>query len=381
VKRTPIIAVAWLSAAVMVIMSSGCATASNPLAGRGVGQGAPPMTLAQRIGAAFQKTGESLAIKPRVVKAEDPLNLKNTPERITPEVYLEAAQLCEKQGNIDGAIEQCQKALAVAPDNVPTHLNLARLYSLKKDYASAAASYQQALKGNPNDVKAFLGLARLYARQEDFTSATATYQQALQVHPDSGVLLNDLGLCYARQGDVPRALQSLSRAVQADPSSKLYRNNYGTLLVEAGEPNEALQQFSAAHGPSVANYNLGLLLYKKGDAKTAVHYLQQALQLDPSLQPARALLAQLGAGGAAESYSANTAPQYGGQPQASNSPYSYRAAGGAQQNSNGGSPSYAEVRIPNMGQSAPYGESQTPPQPGQYGYQTSVSPQHLPPVR
>ncbi|MEQ8791551.1 MAG: tetratricopeptide repeat protein [Pirellulaceae bacterium] len=374
---------AWLAAAGMTF----CGCAINNTGPRGVGQAAP-LTFGQRIGAAFQRTGEALTPKPRVVKAKDPLGLKNQPDRINPEVYTQAAQLCEQQGNIDGAIEQYQQALAVDPKHQKSLVSLAQLYAQQSNYEQATISYRRALEVDPRDAKALLGLARLYARQEDYTNATTTYRQAIQAHPENGVLLNDLGLCYARQGDVPRALQALSQAVQVDPKSQLYRNNFGTLLADAGQTSEALQQFSMAHGPSAANYNLGVLLYQKGDHAAAARHLQQAVQLDPSMEAAHTLLARLDGGRSTGASQVGVNQANGDTYNTAHYDYANQPAnnygdGGARRNMNDGTPSYAEVQIPEVDRNWSYGEAQTPPQPVQYGsdYQTSAFPRPLPPVQ
>lgn len=375
-KRAPILAVIWLSAAAPFM--GGCAGPTNSMRAAGVGQPAPPMTFSQRLGQAFKKTGEAFTIKPKIIPAADPIGLASNPKHVDADVYYGAGQLFEKKGDVASAIGQYKQALSSNPEDIKSMQALARLYTGQGDIDAAVAMYRQALAVKPDDLQSLHELARLYDRQEDFRSATEVYRRALSAHPGKGVLLNDLGLCYARQGDVPRALESMSAAVQADPSSKLYRNNLATVMVEAGYPDQALQHFTAAHGPAVANYNLGLLLYQQGDQQAAARYLRQAIQLDSSLQPAQALLIRIeGPASAARpsgSYpsSATAAPAGGNE-----SPVAGRASG------NPAAPSYAEVRIPDMRAASSYSNAQLPPQPDAYSsaFQTSAYPRALPPVQ
>jgi Tfp pilus assembly protein PilF len=350
---------------------TGCASGGQSgLTAPGVGQQAPPLTLGQRIGAAFKRTGEALTPKPRVIPAEDPLNLATQPKKVGPEIHVKWAQLFEQKGDTKTAIDH----------------------------------YQQALRVAPNDLKALVGLARLYDRAEQFDNATQAYERALRAHPNHAVVLNDLGLCYARQGDVARSLNALSKAVDADPGSKLYRNNLGTILIERGLPDEALRHFIVASGEPAANYNVGVLLYKKGDPAAAARYLRRAAQLDPSLESAHALLARLEPAAPANNIPASSIPAnnypanaaaYAADPAAQTT----RAAPthpapsatsiapvvtppGAGGQSHSAPPSYPDVRMPQMGQYAPYGEAQTPPEPDTYGgsFQPTAFPRQLPPA-
>lgn len=372
-KQTPLASLALLSVLALLPLT-GCAGGMfRQNSSATLGQPAPPTTIAQRIGNAFRKTGEALTPKPWVVPADDPLMLSSKPKKVSPDVYVQAAQLFEQKGDVNNAIAQFKQALAL----------------------------------DANNLKALLGLARLYDRTEDFAKATETYERALQAHPNHAVVLNDLGMCYARQGDVNRSLDALSKAVDADPNSTLYRNNLATILIDRGLPKEALRHFVAANGEAAGNYNVGLLLYKQGNAAEAVPYLRRAAELDPSLESARALLARIQPGSTqqanATQYPANPAGFNGQAAQrvqqpartAQASPPAVQTSASSPQYyapvvspseagaSGASSPAASDVRLPQLGQFAPYGEAQAPPQPDQYGgsFQPTAFPRQLPPVQ
>jgi tetratricopeptide (TPR) repeat protein len=203
--------------------------------------------------------GDALRIEPKVIPAPDPTTLSSRTPELGFEVYYQAAKLAEQQGRNDQAISQYQRALEKAPDNLPTMLSFARLYD----------------------------------RQGEFERAVEIYQNAIKAHPDSAVAHNDLGLCLARQGNYPASVLSLREAVRLEPSKALYRNNYGTVLVAAGQTQEALAQFQQVHPPAAAHYNLAYLLQQAGKTSEAVDHLRQAVAIDPALDPATELLAQL----------------------------------------------------------------------------------------
>lgn len=209
-------------------------------------------------------TGGAAAAKASLPE-DDPLRLDRVPRKIGPEVYVGAARLLENQGKFD----------------------------------EAEAKYREALKVAPRDFAALIGLARLYDRQGQGAKALEMYRSAAKAHPENPLVFNDLGLCYRRQRQSKPAIEAFRKAVALKPDEAKYRNNLAAALVEAGQPDEALQQLLAVHTPAAAHYNLAFLLQQQGDRQAAANHLHQALQHDPTLAPARQMLAQLGQAGEA----------------------------------------------------------------------------------
>ena len=179
------------------------------------------------------------------------------------------------------------------PIGADLHFHAGRIYESNQNFARAISHYEQALQTEPEDSKSMVALARTAGRTGDLPRAEALYVQAAKLQPQDAAILNDLGLCYVKQGKFDAAIEVLARAVQQSPNSVRYRNNFATILVNAGRPDAALQQMAAVHGRAVAHYNVGFLLFKRGDAKRARRYLGLALQADPQMVPARQVLAQL----------------------------------------------------------------------------------------
>src|SRR5690606_190013 len=107
-------------------------------------------------------------------------------------------------------------------------------------------------------------------------------------HPRDAAPLNDLGLCYARQGKYGDSVEMFRRAVTLDPLKPLYRNNLATVLVELDRAPEAVEQLATVHNQSVALYNVGFLLNKRGQQAEALSYFERALESDPKFDAARA---------------------------------------------------------------------------------------------
>jgi tetratricopeptide (TPR) repeat protein len=178
----------------------------------------------------------------------------------SPEFFIFAAQMCERQGDLPQARQNLQRALSMWPGNA--------------DVLRAAA--------------------RMEDRQSNLPLAESLYQQAVTSNPQNAAALNDLGLCLAREGKLEPSLQVLEQAVHLQPDKSLYRNNAATVLVEMRQDQRALGHLAAVHNPAEANFNLGQLLVDRGRPADAVPYFQTALQLNPGLQQAQDALAKLG---------------------------------------------------------------------------------------
>jgi tetratricopeptide (TPR) repeat protein len=119
------------------------------------------------------------------------------------------------------------------------------------------------------------------------------YRQAVTANPNHAGALNDLGLCLARQGKLDESIQVIEKATTIQPEKSLYRNNAATVLVEMRQDQRALAHLASAHGPALANYNMGQLLVQRGRSEDAAGYFTAALQIDPTMQAAQAALANL----------------------------------------------------------------------------------------
>jgi tetratricopeptide (TPR) repeat protein len=213
--------------------------------------------ISSAVGSAIAKTKDALTIKPKVIPAPDPLSLSNESRDVGPEIYFASARMQESQGNVPRADELYRKALEEAP----------------------------------KDLGVLLHYARMHDRAGNLDRAVEIYRQAISAHPQDAAAYNDLGLCLARQERYGESADALRRAVDLQQDNPLYRNNLAAVLVELGRNDEALSHLAAAHGPAVAHYNLGYLLFKSDKPQQAAPFIQKALALDPQMAPARQLLA------------------------------------------------------------------------------------------
>ncbi|TWT30881.1 tetratricopeptide repeat protein [Blastopirellula retiformator] len=205
---------------------------------------------------AGKSISDAFTTKSQSTAVDDPLSLSNMPDQLGPTIYLSAGRMLEQQGKFEEAAKQ----------------------------------YQTALQEQPDKLFALLSVARLMDRQGKSTAALEYYQKAAEAHPDSAIAMNDLGLCYLKLKRFDDAMASIFKATTIEPENKRYRNNMSSALVDANRLEEAFSQLEYAHGAAVAHYNLGYLLFKKGDGHLARLHLNLAIEKDPDLESARQLL-------------------------------------------------------------------------------------------
>ncbi len=173
------------------------------------------------------------------------------------------------------------------------HVALAQMSHRSGQIPQARQHYQKALAMDPKHLDALLGAARMEDREGRLDVAQMLYQRAAKAHPKSATAQNDLALCYARRGDLPAAAEILNQAIRIEPRKALYHNNAAKVLVEMNQVKPAMDHLAAVHTPAVANYNMAVLLNDRGRGVEALPFLSQAISLDPTMQPAHEMLAQL----------------------------------------------------------------------------------------
>lgn len=284
------------------------------------------------------KAGQSLS------EPVDKISLSTPTGPATPQFYVAVSRMSERQGNVQQARQQLQQGLAKWP----------------------------------RDVELLRAAARLEDRQGNLAVAETLYHRAITANPQHAGASNDLGLCLARQGKFEQSAQAIEQAIRVQPDKALYRNNAATVLVEMRQDQRALAHLSAVHPPAESSYNLGQLLVDRGRPHEAITYFEQALALDPTMQPAQLAIARLnGAPATATQFAAEPAPRQ----QVIPSQYGPQLA--PQQ-------PVAEPTFPATARGPAFGTSSYAPPTGYYPstatpaapqYQTAAAPRYLPSVR
>jgi tetratricopeptide (TPR) repeat protein len=215
--------------------------------------------------AQFQK---ALAIKPGFVDGQDNLGI----------VLLQ-------KGRVDEAITQFHKALEIKPGYPDACNSLGIALMQKGRVDEAIASYKEALRSKPNYADAHYNLGIALLGEGRVGQAISQYQEALEIKPDYVDAHNNLGAALLQQGKVEEAISHFQKALQINPESAKAHLNLGLALLKKGNVREATVQFQKTleikPDDADALFNLGNILRQMGNMDDAIAHFQKTLAIDP----------------------------------------------------------------------------------------------------
>jgi len=117
-------------------------------------------------------------------------------------------------GDIDGAIEEFKKALAVDPENVNVLNSLGVCYGVQGKLDLAIEAFEGAIHLEPKDVMATFNLGLAHLRQGDQEKALGLFLEAHGLDGDNPEVCCQIGMCYRDRGRAEAALEYLEKAAQ-----------------------------------------------------------------------------------------------------------------------------------------------------------------------
>lgn len=122
------------------------------------------------------------------------------------------------QGDLSGAMQQYEAAIALKPDYTRPLTNLGVLYREQGKFEQAEALLLRAAQSDPAAVEPLSNLGLVYADKGQPHQAIQAYQAALQLDAGVAEIWLNLGLAQRDAGQRDQAVRSLQRALQLDPS-------------------------------------------------------------------------------------------------------------------------------------------------------------------
>jgi tetratricopeptide (TPR) repeat protein len=220
-----------------------------------------------------------------------------------------------KQGKIDFAFFQYDKALRLDPTQSRVRYKMGRLLIEKSRTEEAKNEFQEILKANPDHALAYEGMGRVFFktghfeeaernfqqalrldpslwqahhflgiindRQGQFGSAIAQYKSAIVLQPNEGLLFNNLGISLFLSGEYDKAIRAFLEALRIENSNQKIYNNLALALCKSERYHEGLEAFKQAGDEASAHYNLGCVYMLEGKYKEAIESFEKAIQFKP----------------------------------------------------------------------------------------------------
>lgn len=161
--------------------------------------------------------------------------------------YVLMAKMQRDQGNLDGAIENCRRAVALQPNSSPLLTLAGNLYLMKGDYVSAQKYFEQALVQDPDAAVAASNLAWIATHENgNLDVALSLAQKAKRLAPQVDSITDTLGWVEYKKGSYSSSIPLFQESVQGSPNVPAYHFHLGMALIATGESAKARDQLQAA---------------------------------------------------------------------------------------------------------------------------------------
>ena len=160
-------------------------------------------------------------------------------------------------------------------------LKLAVLYFQDGKNSIALDEVKQAVNADPNWFEAYNMRGLIYMRMADYPSADSSFQKALSINPASAEVKHNYGVMLCKQKRTGEALQMFAAAI-ATPGYTQLSNTWmeqGVCQLNANLKADAELSFTKSYeidpGNPVSGYNIGSLLFQRGEIVKAQFYLRR----------------------------------------------------------------------------------------------------------
>jgi tetratricopeptide (TPR) repeat protein len=220
-------------------------------------------------------------------------------------------------GDLQGAIDEFNRALLIDPSNVNVHNSLGVCYGLQGEYESAIEEFKAVASIDPGEYMAMFNLGlvhtlskqperalefflnadkingevyevafqsgKLYFESGDLDKAKLFLERAAKLDPDSAAVHRYLGDCYAAGNLTQDAITAYKKAIRHNPHDAASMSALGCLFDDQGENPEITLMFcreSVGLSPEngLFRYRLGRLYFKQNRFDDALKEYQKAEQ-------------------------------------------------------------------------------------------------------
>jgi serine/threonine-protein kinase len=197
-----------------------------------------------------------------------------------------------RDGYVDQAVEQYQRAIALDADNAPAHAALSLAYWRKYRDTDDAALLNLALQNGrravelePQLASAMVSLGIAEIEHGETAEARKRLEEALVLDPANASAHRGLGVIASRGGRAAEAEKHFREAIKHRPDDQQLHGDLGVLLYTNGRYDDAAKAFQKSIDlapDNAAGYrNLGAVLHQKGDYAGAARALQRSLEIRP----------------------------------------------------------------------------------------------------
>ncbi len=207
------------------------------------------------------------------------------------EAYSSRAILKKALGDLDGAIEDLDQAVARLPGNYVAYVNRGVAREAKGDHDGALADYDAAIAIDPTVAAAWANRGGVKYHRGDRAGAMEDYAKALGLDAGMPQAWFNRGLVRQADGDGEGAESDFSEAIRLAPKFVGALRERGMVREERGNLDGALADYDAAIAVNpafvAAWWSRAQARYRKGDLDGSIADTEQVLKLIPADDPSR----------------------------------------------------------------------------------------------
>jgi Tfp pilus assembly protein PilF/TolB-like protein len=185
---------------------------------------------------------------------------------------------------VDKAKTACDRALALTPHLAEGHTCLGNVFLSLGHYENAVQEFQRSLDLDHNSDETLSSLAAAYQKLGKASAAEDAYRKAVSLRPNYWRVYNTFGIFYLDQARYSDAADMFKKTIQLAPLNYRGYSNLGATELMVGQYQEAVDAFkrSIALRPTGQVYgNLGAAYFYMRHYPDSAENLQQALKIDP----------------------------------------------------------------------------------------------------
>jgi serine/threonine protein kinase/Flp pilus assembly protein TadD len=200
-----------------------------------------------------------------------------------PGMHVNLGILLRDQGDLGGAMAECQEAIRLRKDYARAYHILAKALYDKGLLDQAVAASREAIRLNKDDAEAHLDLGNALRGQRRLEDAVAAFREAIRLRKDFTMAHNNLGAALYDMGRLEESITEFQKAIDLDEDLALAHRNLGVALRDKGRLDEAITELRKAIGlkkDDAEAYNeLGIILKDKRQPGAAIDAYRKALDI------------------------------------------------------------------------------------------------------
>jgi tetratricopeptide (TPR) repeat protein/serine/threonine protein kinase len=219
-------------------------------------------------------------------------NLLRRTQQLHPSDYWINLELAEsfahsRPPNFDEAVHFTGIAVALQPNSVGAHNNLAAALKKQGKVDAAIVEYRMAIDANPKHFVPHYNLGIELNELGKQDEAIAEYRKAIALAPTFSMTHNNLGVALKAQGKLDDAIAEYRKALALDPENAAGHLNLANALIVQGKLNEGVEEAQKGidlNPKRASSYSvLASALHAQGKDDAAVVELRKAIAIDGHL--------------------------------------------------------------------------------------------------